>query len=66
VERRSWAGVIWREAGHYGPEGGFVARQHLGRHTLAVMPQVGMKIRLNGHDYYVTKLFWQYCYVRPA
>lgn len=61
----SWSGVVWREAGNYGPMGMRSSREDLGRHTFPDPPEVGMILEIRGEDYRVTSVDLGFCYVRP-
>jgi hypothetical protein len=61
-----WTGVVWLEAGNYGPGGAFEPRQHLGTHTFAHEPEVGFVVEINDEEYRVTAVYLDFCHVRPA
>jgi hypothetical protein len=61
-----WTGVVWREAGHYGPEGTCEPRKNLGLHTFSHDPEVGFVVEINGEEYRVTAVYLEFCHVRPA
>jgi hypothetical protein len=64
--RRMWTGVVWREAGNYGPGGMFEARQNLGSHTFPHDPEVGFVLEINDEQYQVTEVYLGFCHVRPT
>ena len=61
-----WTGVVWREAGDYGPEGTSEPRKNLGRHTFPHDPEVGFVIEIDGEQYEVTSIYLEFCNVRPT
>ena len=61
-----WTGVVWREAGNYGPRGSFELRENLGRHTFPHDPEVGFVIDINGEKYEVTSIYLGFCHVQPT
>ena len=61
----TWTGVIWHEAGTYGPGGAFQPQKDLGRRTLPVEPEFGMILDLDGTEWQVVETHVGYCYVRP-
>jgi hypothetical protein len=61
-----WTGVVWREAGNYGPGGTFEPRKNLGRHTIPHDPEIGFVIEIDGEQYEVTAVYLGFCHVRPA
>ena len=65
IDRMSWTGVVWREAGNYGPIGGWQAQKDLGRHTFPSPPEPGMVLEVRGEDYQVVSLGLAFCHVRP-
>jgi hypothetical protein len=61
----SWIGVVWCEAGNYGPGGGFVAQQELGRPTYPSLPQPGQLIELHGQEWEVVSQHLGFIKIRP-
>ncbi len=61
----TWRGVVWREAGGYGPLGGFEAQKNLGTFTFPNHPEEGMILELRGEDYKVVSVGLGFCHVRP-
>jgi hypothetical protein len=51
-----WTGVVWREAGNFGPGGKLEPRQSLGSHTFPHEPEVGFVIEIDDEQYQVTEL----------
>jgi hypothetical protein len=60
----SWTGVVWREAGPYGPGGIFVQQMRLGRHTFPVKPAVGATLKIGDEEYRVVSVAGGFCHVR--
>lgn len=60
----TWTGVVWREAGPYGPGGIFVQQMRLGPHTFPAAPEVGRIIQIDGKDYRVVSVAGRFCHVR--
>jgi hypothetical protein len=60
----SWTGVVWREAGIYGPDGTFVQQVRLGRYTFPVTPEVGRTLEIDGEKYGVVSVAGRFCHVR--
>jgi len=59
----TWTGVVWREAGTYGP-GPFVQQVRLGRYTFPVTPEVGRTLEIDGEKYRVVSVAGGFCHVR--
>jgi hypothetical protein len=59
----SWTGVVWREAGIYGPDGIFVQQVRLGRYTFPVTPEVGRTLEIDGKKYGVVSVAGRFCHV---
>src|SRR5690349_5085904 len=59
-----WTGVVWREAGPYGPGGIFVQQMRLGRYTLSAKPEVGRTLGIDGQKYRVVSVAGRFCHVR--
>jgi hypothetical protein len=62
----AWTGVVWREAGNYGPGGMFESQQNLGRHAFGVQPEVGDSLEIGGEEYRVVSVDVAFCHVRPT
>jgi hypothetical protein len=60
----TWTGVVWREAGPYGPDGIFVQQMRLGRHTFPVTPAVGAIVTIGDEEYRVVSVAGGFCHVR--
>lgn len=61
----TWRGVVWREAGAYGPLGGFVPQKDLGTWTFDNPPEVGMILEVGDEEYQVVSVGLGFCHVRP-
>ncbi len=61
----TWRGVVWREAGNYGPLSGFSPQEGLGTFTFPNPPEVGMILQLKDEDYKVVSVDLGFCHVRP-
>jgi hypothetical protein len=59
----TWTGVVWREAGPYGPDGIFVQQMRLGRHTFPVEPSVGAIVTIGSEEYRVVSVVGRFCHV---
>jgi hypothetical protein len=62
----TWRGVVWREAGTYGPGGMFEPQQNLGTHTFPNEPEVGWVLEINDEQYQVVSVDVAFCHVRPT
>jgi hypothetical protein len=60
----TWTGVVWREAGTYGPDGAFVQQVRLGRYTFPMTPEVGRTLEIDGEKYHVVSVAGRFCHVR--
>jgi hypothetical protein len=60
----TWTGIVWREAGAYGPGGTFVPQVRLGSHTLPTEPAVGDVVEIDGKEYLVVSVVRGFCHVR--
>lgn len=60
----TWAGVVWREAGPYGPGGTFVPQVRLGRYSLPVKPEAGNTLEVDDEKYWVVSVAGRFCHVR--
>jgi hypothetical protein len=60
----TWTGVVWREAGPYGPDGIFVPQVRLGRYTFPIEPEVGRTLEIDGEKYRVVSVAGGFCHVR--
>lgn len=56
---------VWREAGKYGPAGGFQAQKNLGRHVFHNEPRVGQHVNIRGEEWIVTSVEPAVMYVVP-
>jgi hypothetical protein len=61
-----WTGVVWREAGNYGPGRMFEPRKNLGRHTFPHAPEVGFVVEIVGERYHVIAVYLGFCHLRPT
>lgn len=64
----SWKGLVWLEAGNYGPGGIWQAQKKLGEFTFPNVPDVGMVLEIRGEDYQVVESSVPgpgYVHVRP-
>ena len=59
----TWTGVVWREAGPYGPDGIFVQQMRLGLLTFPVAPGVGGIVTIGDQEYRVASIVGPYCHV---
>jgi hypothetical protein len=60
----TWTGVVWREAGTYGPDSAFVQQMRLGRYAFPVPPEVGRTLEIDGEKYWVVSVAGRFCHVR--
>ena len=61
-----WTGVVWREAGNFGPGGMLEPKQSLGSHTFPHEPEVGFVLEIDDEQYEVTEVYLGFCHVRPT
>jgi hypothetical protein len=59
----TWTGVVWRDAGPYGPDGIFVQQTRLGRVTFPVAPAVGAIVKIGDQEYRVVSIVGGFCHV---
>jgi len=59
----TWTGVVWRDAGPYGPDGIFVQQMRLGRVTFPVAPAVGAIVKIGDQEYRVVSIVGGFCHV---
>jgi hypothetical protein len=59
----TWTGVVWREAGPYGPDGIFVQQMRMGRYTFPAAPEVGCTLEIDGEKYRVVSVAGGFCHV---
>jgi len=59
----TWTGVVWREAGPYGPDGIFVQQMRLGLLTFPLAPAVGAIVKISDQEYRVVSIVGPYCHV---
>jgi hypothetical protein len=62
----TWTGVVWREAGTYGPGGTFEQQVQLGRHSFPVKPAVGAILKIGSEEYRVISVAGGFCHVGPT
>ena len=59
----TWTGLVWREAGPYGPDGIFVQQTRLGRLTFPVAPAVGAIVKIGDQENRVLSVVGGFCHV---
>lgn len=62
----TWRGEVWRIAGHFGPGGNWESEKDLGTWTYPKAPEEGATLEIEGEDYQVVTVGFEYCHVRPV